>query len=158
MKTLNLTQLFVILILSACGSPIINTQVPTSLPDLAVKSVHIAMQGIPGDTNHCVPAYAPYEVRVTIENRGDASAANISVVEPSSGFKIQVEELAAGQTMKLSLPVSSPNGSYNVSIDPQNLIAETNEDNNTAFYLTITPTPPALCLTSATPLPTQKSY
>jgi subtilase family serine protease len=109
------------------------------------------MQGIPIDTNHCVPAYASYEVRVRIENRGDAPAANITVVEPSSGFKFQVEELAAAQTMELSLPVSSPTGSYNVSIDPQNLVAENNEGNNTASYQTITPTPPALCAPSATP-------
>jgi hypothetical protein len=71
----------------------------------------------------------------------------------SSNYQIQIGELPAGQSMEVFLPASSPNGTYNVSIDPQNLIAENNENNNTFSYLAITPTPPALCPPTETPLP-----
>ena len=147
----------VIFIISACGSmPIVTqtpVQLPPALPDLVVSNVHIAMQGIPADTNNCVSAYAPYEVRATIENRGDVLATNIPIVELSSNYEIQIGELPAGQSMEVFLPASSPNGTYNVSVDPQNLIAEKDEDNNTFSYLAITPTPPALCPPMETPPP-----
>ena len=55
--------------------------------------------------------------------------------------------------MEVFLPVSSPNGTYSVSVDPKNLIAEKDENNNTFFYLAITPTPPTLCPPTETPLP-----
>lgn len=147
----------VIFVISACGFMPIVTQapvhVPPALPDLAVANVRIAMQGIPADTTNCVTAYAPYEVRAMIENRGNAPATNIPIVELSSNAEIQIGELPAGQSMEVFLPASSPNGTYNVSVDPQNVIAENDENNNTFTYLAITPTPPALCPQTETPLP-----
>ncbi len=159
MKPRNQLQILfiVIFVISACGSMKVVTQtpvlLPSALPDLAVSNVHIAMQGIPADTANCVTAYAPYEVRAVIENRGDALATNIPIVELSSNYEIQIGELPAGQSMEVFLPASSPNGMYSVSVDPQNLIAENDENNNTLSYLAITPTPPALCPPTETPIP-----
>jgi hypothetical protein len=158
-KTHNQLRLLfiVIFVISACGSmPIITktpVQLPPALPDLVVSNVQIAMQGIPADTTNCVVAYAPYEIRAIIENRGDALATNIPIVELLSNYEIQIGELPAGQSMEVFLPASSPNGMYNVSVDPQNLIAENDEKNNTFSYLAITPTPPALCPPTETPFP-----
>jgi hypothetical protein len=157
MKPRNLLQIVLLLILSACGAKpqVVETPVhlTPALPDLAVSNVHIAMQGIPADTTNCVTAYAPYEVRATIENRGYALATNIPIIELSSGYQIQIGELPAGKSMEVFLPASSPTGTYNVNVDPQNLIEETDEGNNTVSYLAITPTPPALCPPPATDVP-----
>jgi hypothetical protein len=151
------TGLFSLMILICCLTLSCSSLLPTKapsllLPDLAVSNVHIAMQGIPAEKPNCVAAYAPYEVQATIENRGQVLATNIAIIELSTDYAIQIGELSAGQSMKVSLPASSPNGIYNVSIDPQNLITESNESNNTISYLAPTPTPPALCTPSATPL------
>lgn len=126
----------------------------STLPDLSVSNVYLGMQGIPADTINCVSAYAPFEIRATIQNLGQAPAYNISVVEISTGTNLTIGELGAGQSMEVFLPASSPNGAYSVSADPQNLIAENDEGNNTVSYLAITPTPPALCPLPETPLPT----
>lgn len=146
-----------ILFLSACGSlttdDLTPVQVSNALPDLVVSRVHIAMQGVPVDTTDCVAAYAPYEVRATIENRGSAPAVNIPIIELSTGYMIQISELSPGQSMDVSMPASSQNGMYNVSVDSQNLIEEIDESNNTASYLAPTPTPPVLCSPPETPLP-----
>ncbi len=153
MKSQTAFSIVFTVLLSACGLiPIVNLS--GALPDLAVTNVNIAMQGIPAYTTNCVAAYAPYEVRATIENRGHTLATNISIVELSSGYEVQIGELPAGQNAEISLPASSPNGIYNVSVDPQNLIEESDEGNNTTSYLAPTPTPPALCPPPVTPPPT----
>ncbi len=148
--------------LSACGhaslprtsqtvSPALNpgTAEPgynqSALPDLAIPYVNIAMQGVPVDTTECVTVYTPYEVRAMIENRGIARATNIQVYELSTKYTINIGELPAGQRVEVSIPAGSPNGAYHLSVDPQNLIPENNEGNNTAEYIAITPTPPILC-------------
>lgn len=129
---------------------------PSALPDLLVSYVNIAMQGVPIDTTKCVPAYTSYEVRIIIENRGTAPATNILVQESSTGYMLQIDELFAGQKVEVNIPLSSPNGAYHIYVDPENLIPETDEDNNTAEYIAITPTPPILCLSTPsveTPFP-----
>lgn len=128
------------------------TKVPSlALPDLTVSNMHIAMQGVPVDTASCVPAYAPYEVRAMIRNLGQAAAYNITVVELSSGTNLTIGEMGAGQGMELYFPISSASAAYNVVVDPQNTIAESDEGNNTLSYLAITPTPPALCTPTSAP-------
>lgn len=128
----------------------------SALPDLAISFVNIAMQGVPVDTSECVTAYAPLELRAIIENRGIAQATNIQVVELSTGYSLQISELPAGHRMEVIIPAGSPNGAYQISIDPQNLVPETDEGNNTAEYIAITPTPPILCTSTPpaiTPFP-----
>ena len=53
--------------------------------------------------------------------------------------------------MELYFPITSANATYNVVVDPQNTIAESDEGNNTLSYFAITPTPPALCTPTSTP-------
>jgi CARDB len=136
---------------SQTGSPAINTETAKpgdnrlALPDLVIPYVTIAMQGVPVDTTECVTAYSPYELRVMIENRGNAQATNIQVYELSTRYTINISELPAGQRVEVIIPAGSPDGAYQLSVDPQNMISETNEGNNTAEYLAVTPTPPILC-------------
>jgi hypothetical protein len=153
MKLRHLIQMLFILVLSACG-PVINiTPTPVStLPDLVVSNVYLGMQGVPTNWTDCIPDYGPFEIRTMIRNHGQATVYNISVIELSTGTNLTIGELGAGQDMELYFPLSSPNAAYNVVVDPQNTIPESNEGNNTFSYLAITPTPPALCTPSSTPL------
>ena len=158
MKLLKVIPLLIAFFLFACTatSPAINT--PTSapagnLPDLTVSNVYLSMQGLPDGPGACVPAYAPFEIRAVIKNQGQALAMNIPIVELSTGSQIQIGELAAGQSMLVYFPASAPAGAYNVTVDPQNLVLESNDNNNAFSYLAITPTPPMLCAATMTPSP-----
>jgi hypothetical protein len=53
--------------------------------------------------------------------------------------------------MELYFPISSAGAAYNVVVDPQNTIPESDDSNNTLSYLAITPTPPALCTPTSAP-------
>jgi hypothetical protein len=138
--------------LSACalGSAITSSSI-SSLPDLTVSNVHIAMQGVPANTTNCVAAYAPFEVRAMIQNLGQAHTYNISVIELSTGANLTIGELGADQGMELYFPISSAGAAYNIVVDPQNTIPESDDSNNNLSYLAITPTPPALCTPTLTP-------
>ena len=127
------------------------TSVPSLLPDLTISNVYLGMQGIPGNSTNCVSNYAPFEIRVIVQNHGQAPAYNISVTETSIGTNLMVGELGAGQSMELYFPSGLPSGTYNFVVDPQNAIPELNENNNVFSYLPITPTPPAICTPVVTP-------
>ena len=152
----------IVLLLSACGTvtivvptgmPPITVQASTpSLPDLVVSNVYLTMQGMAGGSGNCVSAYASYEIRVTIQNLGSVPASTISVVELSTGTTLPIAELGAGQAMELHFPATSPNGTYNVAVDSQNSIPETNENNNVFSYVAPTPTPPVLCTPTLPPV------
>ena len=134
-----------VFLFSACvPSPIATPTSAPSLPDLVVLNVFLAMQGVPSDRTGCVPAYGPFEIRAMIQNIGQATANNITVIDLSSGNKLTIGELGVGLGMELNFP-KSENATYNMVVDPQNTIAESDEDNNTFSYFAITPTPPALC-------------
>lgn len=149
-----LPVLVTILFLSACGPVTIvvptgtppvtlpASTAPSSLPDLSVSNVYLEMQG---RTGNCVPGYTSYEIRATLQNLGPAPAYNIPVMERSTGTLLQVGELGSGQSMELYFPATAASGTYNVSVDPENTIPETDENNNTVSYLAPTPTPPVLC-------------
>lgn len=149
--------------ITGCASLLRKNDPAVRLPDLVISNVYIAMQGIPANTPNCVAAYTPFEVRATIENRGQVLASNIAVIEISTGYAIQIGELSAGQSIEIYLPATSPNGTYNINVDPQNSIEESDESNNTISYLAPTPTPPVLCTPSeisssdlSTPVPTSE--
>ena len=156
--------IIIVLLLSACGPvtvsvptgmPSITVQAATPssfLPDLVVSNVYLAMQGMTGGSGNCVSAYASFEIRVTIQNLGQVPASTISVVELSTGTTLPISGLDAGQAMELHFPATSPNGSYNVAVDSQNSIPETNENNNVFSYVAPTPTPPALCTPALPPV------
>jgi hypothetical protein len=119
------------------------SRAPT-LPDLVVSSVYLGMQGVSAH-GECVLNYGPLEIRAVIRNVGEAPAHDIVVEERATGTYFTIAELGASQGTELSFPLSSSSASYNVVVDPQNTIPESNEGNNTLSYLAITPTPPALC-------------
>jgi len=136
--------------------PVIPVQSPTpviSLPDLVLSNVYLGMQGVSGGSSDCVAQYAPFEIRITVQNLGDAPAYNISVNEAATGANLTIGELGAGQSIELYFPATSPIGTYNFLVDSQNMIPESSENNNMFSYLAPTPTPPALCPASGTPVP-----
>lgn len=159
MKLRTPIQFLVILVLAACGPVVIPpptaTPSPTPLisdvPELHISSVYLSMQGVPGQGNGCVTNYGPFEIRVTIQNSSDTPAYNIVVVERSTATTLTVGELGAWQSFELYFPATSSTGSYNVEVDPENMIPEIDEHNNTSSYLAPTPTPPALCTPTPTP-------
>ena len=143
---------FAVFLVSACApDPISTPTSATSLPDLVVSSVYIGMYGVQTNWMKCVPAYGLLEIRAKIQNLGQATANNINVIELSSGTDLTIGELFAGQGTELVFPITSANGTYNVVVDPQDTITESEEDNNTLSYFAITPTPPALCTPTSDP-------
>jgi hypothetical protein len=137
---------------SACVPDPVTTPTSSFLPDLVVSNVFLGMQGVPTDWTECIPNYGPIEIRAMIRNLGQTPAYNISLIELSTRTNLTIRELDAGQGMKLYFPISSANAAYNVVVDSQNTIPESNESNNTLSYIAITPTPPALCTSSPTSL------
>jgi len=144
--------LLAVTLFNACTPGPVTAPIPiSSLPDLVVSNVYLGMQGVPTDWAECIPNYSPFEIRAMIRNIGQVPAYNISLIELSTGTNLTIGELDAGQGMELYFPISSANAAYNVVVDSQNTIPESNENNNTFSYLAITPTPLALCPpTSAT--------
>jgi len=152
MKLHILIYMLFILVLSACDHVInITPTSVSSLPDLFVSKVYLGMQGVPTNWAECISAYGPFEIRAMIRNLGQATAYNITVIELSTGTNLTIGELGAGQGIELYFPISSASATYNVVVDSQNTILESNEDNNTLSYLAITPTPPVLCTPTSIP-------
>jgi len=146
--------LLAVTLLSACTPGLVLVTTPTSpsfLPDLVVSNVYLGMQGVPTSWTECVPDYGPFEIRAMIQNLGQAIAYNISVIELSSGTNLTIGELGAGQGMEMYFPISSASTAYNLVVDPQNMIPESNESNNIFSYLAITPTPPVKCTPASAP-------
>jgi hypothetical protein len=138
-------------IISRAGGSLPPPPPSASLPDLLFSNVYLGMQGIPGNSNNCVPNYAAYELRVTVRNQGLTPAFNIPVVESSTGTQLTIGELQPNQSIELYFPANSPTGTYNLVIDPQNTIQEVDKNNNTLSRLAVTPTPPAICTPVITP-------
>ncbi len=136
--------------LSACGTLSTQTMQPPTqtpkenLPDLTITNISLVMQATGNGT--CVDAYGPYEVRAVILNQGSAPATSI-VVERTPGAQALIESLAPGQREAVQFPAIAQDGQYKIIVDPQNLIAESDENNNTLSFLAPTPTPPPLCPT-----------
>jgi len=146
--------LLAVTLFNACTPGPVTTPTPVStLPDLVVSNVYLGMQGVPTDWTECIPNYSPFEIRAMIRNLGGTPAYNVSVAELSSGTNLTIGELEAGQGMELYFSLASPSATYNVTVDPQNTIPESNEGNNTLSYFATTPTPPALCTSTPTLLP-----
>jgi hypothetical protein len=125
----------------------------STLPDLVVSNAYLGMQGVPTNWTECIQNYGPFELRTMIRNLGEAPAYNIVIAEISTGTHLTIGELGSSQSMELNFPLTSPNATYNMVVDPQNTIPESNEGNNTFSYLAITPTPPVQCTTAPSPLP-----
>jgi hypothetical protein len=121
------------------------------LPDLVVSSAYLGMQGVPTNWTECIQNYGPFEIRTMIQNLGEAPAYNIVLAELSTGTNLTIGELGSGQGIELIISLTSPTATYNLVVDPQNTIPESNEGNNTFSYLAITPTPPVQCTSAPSP-------
>jgi hypothetical protein len=165
MKLQTFILFLAILLLSSCGPVVLPpptaTPSPTPLisgvPEFLISSVYLGMQGAPGQGNGCVPNYGPLEIRVTIQNQSETPAYNVSVVEHSTATTLIVGELGAWQSIELMFPAASSNGTYNIEVDPENMIPEINEQNNTFSYFAPTPTPPVLCTPTPTAAPAEST-
>jgi len=144
-----------VILLSACVQIIVSTaprsKSTNALPDLVVTSINVAMVDSNGQ---CVDGY---QIFISILNQGTVPADNVTVLEMSTSHTITIGRLESGQKMDLQIPTAPSNGPYLVNVDPQNLVAESNETNNSLSFLLPTPTPYAGCLTiptiDATPTP-----
>ncbi len=119
------------------------TDTPTndpSLPDLAITSVYVSMVDTDG---RCLPYYGFF---VTVANLRDAPAPDVMLVETNTEQEVLLGTINGHQSINTPFVAKAVSGAYGVVADPQNLIAESNENNNSAIYSETTATPPASCL------------
>jgi photosystem II stability/assembly factor-like uncharacterized protein len=120
----------------------------TPQPDLTIETMRIELQNpsclAPGDI---------MGIRVWVKNNGQATAG--SFVVTVNGLQQTVNGLGVGETTALFFPNS--NNPVTASADSTNLIAESNEANNTRSEMVAVPTPPLPCPTS-TPTPGQQDF
>ena len=152
MKAKLFIPVLILCISLACSSvsisfdgPVVPTSAP-ALPDLVITQVYVSMVDFSGQ---CL---GNYFANAAVMNQGQAPADNVVVLELATGHTIIVGRLEAGQTMDLQFPPGSPTGIYTVQADPQNLVLESDENNNIASNVLATATPVMDCLVR-TPTP-----
>lgn len=132
------------------------TPTPTSdepLPDLVITSVYVS---IVDKNGNCLPYFG---VNVTVVNQGNAPAVDVYLAEMNTGQEVGIGTLDVFESITMPFVAKSPNGLYNVVVDPRNTIEENDEFNNSVPYTGITATPPIFCLSgqietaTSTPLP-----
>lgn len=117
------------------------------LPDLVVDGITMDRTG----GTDCVPPGPTFGSTVWVRNDGAGDAGPFVV--DLNGHQQTVESgLPAGQTAHVSFDDFS-NYSH-IVVDSTFLVAESNEDNNTADWVIPTSTPPPPCTPSPTPSPT----
>ncbi|HKJ37326.1 MAG TPA: NBR1-Ig-like domain-containing protein, partial [Anaerolineales bacterium] len=117
----------------------------SALPDLAVSQMKIELQN-----TSCLAPDDAVGTRIWVTNNGDGSAPSFDVMV--GDVKQTVNGLAAGESKEVfftgySNPVS-------VVVDPDGLISESNEENNSRSEMLPVPTPPLPCSATSTPIPT----
>lgn len=128
---------------------VVSTSELASKPDLIIKLIYLEMEG---RQSNCVEAYAPYEIRVLVENIGLTSAEPFVV--DLNGTRQQVDAgLAAGQFIELHFTGTTPSGQYEAFADVTDQVVEQQENNNSLSFQAPTPTPPPLCTAMPTPTP-----
>jgi glucose/arabinose dehydrogenase len=127
------------------------TMTPTGSPtqvDLTITGMQIVMAGFNG---RCVPVLTgSVEVRLTVQNIGTAASGPF-VVDVNGVQQTVSGGLAAGQTLQMSFPGVA--GTNVATVDATNLVAESDETNNTRSQVSPTMTPPPVC--TPTPPPPQ---
>ena len=133
-----------IVVLILVNSPVQRSEiVPTdvsSLPDLAITSAYVSMVDSNGK---CLPYYG---FNVTVVNQGNASALDVILAETNTGQEVHIGTLDPLQSISMPFVAKATGGAYTVIADPQNIIVESNESNNSATYSGATATPVASCL------------
>lgn len=132
-----------VLILILVNLPVQSATVaPTSalsLPDLTITSAYVSMV----DNNGICLTY--YGLNVTVVNQGNAPALDV-ILADNTGQEVGVGNLNPFQSMSMSFVAHANSGAYTVVADPQNVIVESDENNNTATFSQATATPWAGCL------------
>jgi subtilase family serine protease len=134
-------------------APVLCTPNPTTFtqpPDLVIAYMYLEMEG---RTEQCMVAYAPYGIRVIVQNTGDAAAGPFAV-QLNSAEQTVAAGLAAGQSIELHFAGTVPSGQYTAVVDPADQVAEHNESNNTQTFMAPTPSPPPICTPTPTGTPT----
>jgi len=118
------------------------------LPDLTISHTWIGMAGFRGG---CVEEYRPAATTVCVRNQG-AGDAGAFVVQIGEGVYAIEDGLLAGEEICLEAE-----GAFDQAMaDPDEQVAEANEENNAVDILIPTLTPPSLCTPNpdaATPTP-----
>jgi photosystem II stability/assembly factor-like uncharacterized protein len=120
-------------------------QVPQALPDLSIDALHIELQN-----TSCLKVGDIMGTRVWIKNNGQSAAS--SFVVSVNGIQQTVNGLGVGESIPLFFPTSG--NPVTVLVDATNVIAETDETNNTRSEMVPVPTPPLPCPTD-TPVASQ---
>ena len=108
-----------------------------ALPDLTISHTGIGMAGFRGG---CVEEYRPAATTVCVRNQGAADAGTFAV-QIGEGIFIIEEGLPAGEEICLEVE-----GAFDWAMaDPDEQLAEADEENNAADIYIPTLTPPPLC-------------
>jgi hypothetical protein len=119
------------------GSDEDKTAEPASLPDLVLSSFNVRLQGFEGG---CLPSLdVPAETYVCISNDGDGDADAFTVTLGDGEH--EVDGLDAGDEECFAMETVGGE----LEIDPDNVIEEVDDDNNTEQIDTPTLTPPPVC-------------
>ena len=134
-----LVVVFVLVNLPVQSAEIVPTNV-SSLPDLAITSAYVSMVDANG---RCLPYYG---FNVTVVNQGNAPAPDVTLAETNTGQEVHIGTLEPLQSISMPFVAKAASGAYTVIADPQNIIVESNESNNSATFSEATATPVASCL------------
>ena len=121
-----------------------------ALPDLTITQMKLEYQN-----PSCLLQGDPFGLRVSVINSGQAAASSFTVKVGDA--QQTVNGLAVGETKAVFFPgVSSQTGaSITVALDPNNAVAESNEQNNSRTEQVPVPTQPLPCTeTPTTAVPT----
>lgn len=108
-----------------------------TLPDLAITSAYVSMVD---ENGNCIDTYV---LLVTAANQSAVPAHDVLV--STASHSTQLETLDAYQSKVIFFPATDTNGNYTAIIDPENLILESDEGNNSLSTFVSTPTPAAGC-------------
>jgi len=133
-------------------TPLMASITPNSsslLPDLVVLYSYLEIEG---RTENCIYGPGGYEVRVVVKNVGSAVAGGF-FVELNNVRQLYEGQLLPDQIAVIHFSGVPSNGLGQIHVDATNLVQELNEDNNVGQYIAITPTLPAICTPTPSPVP-----
>jgi hypothetical protein len=154
----NLIVLFVALIMVGCASAPTSTPTHTSteipsdtptamvnLPDLIVTRAQNSLE-----PRFCFGSYSQAKIIVFIHNQGIGQSGAFDVYINGEVVSY-TESLPPDDEIELQADFGLSTTQIEVEIDPENLITESDESNNTFTGLVLTLTPPAPCTATPTP-------
>jgi hypothetical protein len=140
----NLSRLLIVIAVLLIASLACNTILPDSddepvasgKPDLVISSGYAGM----AITGSCLEAYGPIKTRICAQNLGEETT-NTFVLAVSEGTSWTIGRLGSDETICFDSDLDLSGAT--VTVDSNNEIDETNENNNT--WTIPVPTPPILC-------------